>query len=523
MKNINIFILFTVAFIFWSCEQQFPELKEPPPPETGCISCPEGAGSGDASFDKFVAIGNSYVAGFQAGALYDEGQTNSMAKLISQQLACAGGNDVFNQPDINSFNGYNIQLSVPGQGIIVGRLILFDDGSGAAPAPAGAPGVPAPYNTAELPAPYNGDRSSLNNFGVPLIYLGQALTPATGNPASPFFNPLWARFASSPGVKSIAEDALAAAGSFYLIWLGIDDALLHAALGADGTFPLTSVDDFNLQYNSLITTMLTANPVFKGVVGDIPSIVTYPYFTTIAYNSIPLDAATAGALQEGLANNYNSFISAMAGLKVISNEEHDRRLLNYIEGNNSILITDEALTDLTQFMLDNGAAQLVPFAQARQTTGTDLIPLAAGAVLGNPYLGIPTAIQGVSWPLTDNYALTVSEIVQIETNIAGYNAIIDGAVAGSNNRLVVANVGAALYNLLEASISSGGLVVNGVALTSNLTPPTAAFSEDGLHPNNRGYAYLGNVFVDAINSKFGATVPQICLSDFSGTGLPVSP
>ena len=193
-----------------------------------------------------------------------------------------------------------------------------------------------------------------------------------------------------------------------------------------------------------------------------------------------------------------------------------------IKGNNNILIADEELTDLTELMVNNGASQLVPFAQARQTTATDMIPLSAGAVLGNPYLGIPTAIQGVSWPLSDSYALTLSEIIQIETNIAGYNASIEGAVNGSNDRLVVADASSALNELLQSSISSGGLVVNGVAITSSLSPPTAAFSEDGLHPNTRGYAYLGNVFIDAINAKFGATVPRICINEFAGTGLPVS-
>ncbi|MCK5206539.1 MAG: hypothetical protein KAQ79_00915, partial [Cyclobacteriaceae bacterium] len=372
-------------------------------------------GSGSASFDKFVTIGNSFVAGFQAGALYDAAQSNSMAKMIAMQLACAGGNATFNQPDINSFNGFNLKLSVPDQGVILGRMVLFDDGSGAVPAPAGAPGVPAPYNTADLPTAFMGDKAALNNFGVPFLFLGQALIPDTGNPASPFYNPLWARFASSPGVKSIVEDALGAAGSFYLIWLGIDDALLHAALGADDTFPLTSVEAFNLQFNGLITTMLTVNPVFKGVVGNIPSIVTYPYFTFIPYNTIALDAITAAFLQGSLANNYNNFLTAMVGFQVISPEERDKRLLNYIEGDNGALITDETLTDLTELMIANGAEALVPYAQARQTTATDLIPLAAGAVLGNPYMGIPTAIQGVSWPLADQYALTVTEIVQIET------------------------------------------------------------------------------------------------------------
>lgn len=523
MKNICIFSILILFGHLWSCQQEVISLEDPPPPEAGCDSCPDGAGSGEASFAKFVTIGNSYVAGFQAGALYDDSQNNSLAKIISNQLACAGGNDVFNQPDINSFNGFNVQLSNVNQGIILGRLVLLDDGSGPAPAPAGAPGVPPPYNSANLPAPFTGDKSALNNFAVPFLFLGQALIPDTGNPSSPYFNYLWARFASSPGVKSILEDALGAAGSFYLIWLGIDDALLYAATGADGSYPLTSTEDFSAQYNGMISTMLLANPVFKGVVGNIPSLVTYPYFTTISSNDIPLDAATAESLQDGLANNYNSFIDAMAGMGVISEEERDLRQLSYVEGNNPVLINDEDLTDLTDYMINGGASALTPFAIARQMRSTELIPLAAGAVLGKPYLGIPTAIQGVSWPLGDNHALTANEIVEIETNIAGYNAIIESAIAGSSERLVVADVSTALYALLEDSMTNGGMLVDEVSLTSSFAPPTGAFSEDGLHPNSRGYAFLSNVFIDALNTKFGATVPHVCISDFSGTLLPLSP
>ena len=523
MKNIHNYIALIIISILFSCQQEIPELEAPPTVEPLCQSCPDGANSGSASFDKFVSIGNSFVAGFQAGALYNDAQTSSMPNMISQQLGCAGGSAVFNQPDINSANGFNIQLSDPGQGIVLGRLILFDAGSGAAPTPAGAPGVPAPYNTADLPTPFSGDKSALNNFGVPFVFLGQALIPDTGNPASPYFNPLWARFASSPGVKSMLEDALGAAGSFYLIWLGIDDALLYAATGADGSYPLTSVEAFSLQYNGLISTMLVANPVFKGVVGNIPGLTSYPYFTTIPSNTIALDAATANSIQTGLADNYNSFINIMEGFGVITAEERDRRLLSYVAGNNGVLITDEALTDLSEYMINNGAGALVPFAQARQTNATDLIPLAAGAVLGTPYLGIPSAIQGVSWPLADNYALTITEIIEIETNIAGFNAIIEGAVSGSNDRLALADVSNALNELLIASMSNGGMLVDGVSISSSFAPPTGAFSEDGLHPNSRGYAFVGNVFIDAINSKFGASVPHVCLNDNSGTGLPVSP
>ncbi len=527
MKNISKILILAINLVIWSCAQEVMDLEQPDSPDSGCITCPDGASSGTASFDKFVTIGSSFVAGFQAGALFNLGQNNSMALMIARQLECAGGSETFIQPYINSSNGYNVQLSVPEQGIILGRLVLFDpDGAGpesATPAPAGAPGVPAPYNTADLPTPYAGDRSEMNNFAVPLIYLGQALIPDTGNPASPYFNPFWARFSSNPGVTSILQESLMAAGSFYLIWLGVDDMLLHAAFGGADTYPMTSVSDFSVQFNGLISTMLGANPVFKGVVGNIPEIETYPYFTTIPYNTITLDEATASSLQSNIADNYNAFLNAMVQFQVITAEERDARMLNYVEGINSVLITDEELTDLTQFMIDNGAQALVPFAQARQTTSTDLIPLSAGAVLGELFMGNPLAVQGVSWPLADQYALTVSEIIEIKTNTAGYNAIIEGAVAGSGDRLALADVNSAYNVLLGASISSGGLIVNDVAIASTFAPPVGAYSEDGLHPNERGYVYTANVFIQAINSKFGATVPDLCMNNYSGTGLPVSP
>jgi hypothetical protein len=527
MKNISKILILVINLVIWSCAQEVIDLEQPDPPDSGCISCPDGASSRTASFDKFVTLGSSFVSGFQAGALFNLGQNNSMALMIAQQLECAGGGESFNQPYIDSSNGYNVQLSVPEQGILLGRLVLFDpDGDGpesAAPAPAGAPGVPAPYNTADLPTPYAGDRSEINNFAVPLIYLGQALIPDTGNPASPYFNLFWARFSSNPGITSIVQEALLAAGDFYLIWLGVDDMLLYAAFGGDDAYPMTSVSDFNAQFNGLISAMLGANPVFKGVVGNIPEIETYPYFTTIPYNTIDLDEATASSLQSNIAENYNAFLNAMVQFQVISAEERDARILNYAEGMNSVLISDEKLTDLTQYMIDNGAQALVPFAQARQTTSTDMIPLSAGAILGELYMGNPLAVQGVSWPVADQYALTLSEIIEIKTNTAGYNSIIEGAVAASGDRLALADVNSAYNALLGASISSGGLLVDDVAIASTFAPPVGAYSEDGLHPNERGYAYTANVFIQAINSKFGATVPVLCMSNYSGTGLPVSP
>lgn len=528
------YIILTLAVvIFTGCEQEIIELQQPGVPQALCTACPTGATAGTASFAKFVVLGNSYVTGFQGGALFNTGQANSMAKMIATQLACAGGGTTFNQPDINSVNGYNAQVSNPAGGLILGRMILFDaDGTAgpgsAAPTPAGAPGVPAPYNTADFPGAFAGDKAALNNFGVPLVYLGQALVGATGGPASPAnpaYNPWYARFASNPGTSTMVGDALTAGGSFYLIWMGIDDALLHAALGADGTYPITSTGDFSTQYNGMITTMLNANPLFKGVVGNIPSLSSFPYFTTIPWNTIKVDAPTATSLNTNMVAGYNAFLDGMVANTIITaGEATARKLKTYVAGQSApVLLTDETLTDLSPYMAGPYAA-LLPYAKARHANeGQDLVPLGAGAVLGKPFMGNPAAVQGVSYPLGDQHMLTYSEIVSIETTIGGYNATIAAAVAASSDRLALADVKTAYATLLGASIANKGMVVDGVTIASSFAPPASTFSEDGLHPNTRGYAYTANVFINAINTKFGATVPNVCLNDKPGTALPINP
>lgn len=547
MKNFKKYITFSLlALLAISCEQEIPIFPNdpcdgtdpniicPPPP---IEDCPAGASQGSANFSKFVTIGNSYVAGFQAGALFNDGQANSLPKILASKFTCVGGAASFNQPDINSVNGYNIQSSVPGV-ITLGRMILFDpDGAGsrtAAPYPAGFPGsavacpsavttppLPAPYNTADLPTAFAGDKEALNNFGVPLIYLGQALIPDTGNPASPYYNPLWARFASQPGVKSILQDALGAAGSFYLIWLGFDDVLLYAATGADGTYPMTEDVAFSGQFSTLITSMLGANPNFKGVVGNIPNFSSLPYFYTVTWNNIKLDAATANALKP-FADGYNGALEALKTNGIITEAELNKRLISYkayVENDNStlngVLLTDETLTDLSPYLPD----VLDHMAIARQATSTDLIPLAAGSVLGTCLGADPLKIFGVSYPVADRYALIPSETAEILTRTAAYNAAINTAVSGSGDRLALADVNKAYADFVAARAA----VVNGVTITPSFAPPTGAFSEDGLHPNSRGYVFTANIFIDAINTKFGASVPKANLGTYSATGLPVNP
>jgi hypothetical protein len=501
-------------------------------PEAAPVACPDNASAGSADFTKFVALGTSYTAGFQAGALYNEGQNNSLAKILATQFQCVGGG-AFNQPSINSENGFNIFITPnPAGTAVFGRFKL--QGTPPQPAPVSSGTIP---NSDAVPNPqvnpgfmYTGSTGAvpvnqLNNFSVPAIFMGQALIAETGNwtlaGTDPRFSPFYARFASNPGVSRLIEDAassVANGGTFVLLWVGMDDALLHAAYGGDGTrAPLTSLAAFQGQFD-LVVGALLGNPNIKGVIANFPNPFLMPHFRAVPWNAIPLDAATAGTLTTNLANNYNAFLDGMVATARITAEEAALRKLTYAAGQNGILMKDETLTDLTPYM-QGPYAGLQPYAQARQTKSTDIIPLSAGTVLGDEVA--PNQIMGVSVPVADQYVLIPTESQGILTRLAEFNAYVKTVAEKEAyaSRVAFADINAGMQNLVTAQAG----ISNGLTITPNINPPTGIYSEDGLHPNSRGYAFIANMFIDAINAKFGASVPKANLGNYSATALPINP
>lgn len=555
-KTKIIYIALTASLIAGSCKQEPIKLT---PPE---VVTPPGVtpSKGTADFTKFVAIGNSLTAGYQAGALFTEGQKNSLGAILAQQFATVGGG-AFNQPDINSVNGFNTTTTNPpsGSATILGRIVLFDpDGSGprtAGPAALGTPArtvtCPSTVSTPAVPGsgdaivPFSGNKAALNNFGVPGIQLIQATIPQTGGPptGNPAFNPFYERFASNPGTSNILDDAVAANGSFFMFFLGNNDILGYATTGGSGAIPLTTLGGspgpgtgFQATYQTAITKLLNANPNSKGVVGNIPNVTTIPFFLTVRFNAVALTADQATALNAGFAG-YNAVLDAIksnAGLLALSGSTAanlDARKVTYTAGaGNRILIAEKSpefpdLGPTFDAMLGGGAisatqrAGLEPYRRVRQATATDLITLSAGAVLGSCFNNIPTAIIGTSVPLADQFVLIPSEIQAILTRTAEFNAVIKAAADNSNNRIALADVNAVFAKLVTDRLQ----IIDGVAVSPSFAPPTGIFSEDGVHPNNRGSAYLANVFIDAINAKFNATIPRTNLSKFSGTFIPINP
>ncbi len=537
MKKLQYILLALSGFLCYACEQELVETTPADPDLTNITPDPCEGSAGSANFAKFVSIGNSFVAGVQAGALFNDGQTNSLPAIMNNQFACVGGSSTFNQPSINSALGFNIFITpnpTP-SGAVLGRLLL----QGTPPRP-----TPQISDNGALPNPvvnpaflYTGSKAELNNFGVQAIVLGQALIPQTGNWAGagvdPRFNPFYGRLAyPGTGTSTIIGDAAAAGGTFFMFWLGLDDFFLHAAFGADATkAPLTAPgplpNGFDGQYAAAVGSLLASNPELKGVVGNFPNIFAMPHFTSVTWNPVPLDAATATVVNTSYAG-YNQVLDALKGPPFnYAAADVDARKILFAAGNNAVVIVDETLNDYgDEFDILEGAgaispaqrAALVPYEQVRQTKSTDIMPLGAGAVLGtlaDP--NNPLTVIGVAVPLADQYVLIPSEIAAIESARTSFNATVKTMADANTSRLAFADVNKAFSDFVTAK----AMVSNNITITPNINPPTGIYSEDGAHPNTRGYAFIANVFIGAINERFGSTVPLVNLSKYGATSLPL--
>lgn len=494
------YLFFIAPFIFSSCyEDDFgvsPIEEEASVPVTADVTYT----SGTANFSKFVSVGNSLTAGYSDGALFIDGQTNSFPNILAQQFALAGGGN-FTQPLMKDNLG---GLLLGGNQITSNRLILsFTSGS---PSPIPVSGTPTTEVSSLLAGPFS-------NMGVPGAKSYHLAASGYGNVAgvaAGLANPYFARMASSSSA-SVIGDAVAQSPTFFSLWIGNNDILGFATSGGVGidqkgnlnpaTYGGNDITDPNVfasVYNSLLTA-LTANGTTNGIVSNLPSIETIPYFTTVPYNAIPLDAATAAMLNQAFAT-YNGGLLQLQGLGAISAAEVSRRTVRFTVGQNPVLILDEDLTNLTIY---NPA-----LTNMRQATSTDLLVLTSKTFLGTTVGGNASLINGVSVPLEDKWVLTPEEQATVGTAINAYNTII--AALTQQYGLAFFDANALLKELVSVGVTQNGIKTTGVYATGG------GFSLDGVHPSPRGYAIIANGMIDAINLKYGSNLPKVNVGNYKG-------
>lgn len=479
-KHIGLFLL-SLSIISCDVDNTLPEI------EAEVVAQVELNTNG-LDFSKYIAIGASFTAGYTDGAMFAAAQENSFPNILASKFGTS-----FSQPLMSDnigglvFNGNAVQ---PPR--------FYFNGSG----PARLPATP----TTQLGAPASG--GPFNNFGAP-----GAKSFHLGVPGYGALNPYFGRMASGPAA-TVMGDALAQSPTFFtLSEIGGNDVLSYALSGGSGVdrspnIPanlnpanyggndITNPNVFAQVFSNMVTA-LTANGA-KGVVANVPYITDLANFTTVPYNSIPLDAATASAVNAGYAP-YNGGIQQAFGLlvqlQVMTQEqaaaEIAKRTINFSAGQNAVVIIDEDLTDLGAI---NPAFAAIP--QYRQATADDLLLLASATFLGTTVGGNPQLINGVTVPLADNWVLTPEEQTAIKTATDAYNTTI-AAVAGANPNVALVDFKGVLAE------ASTGIMFDDYSLNTKLVTG-GLVSLDGVHLTARGYALMANKILAAMDAEFGS-------------------
>jgi lysophospholipase L1-like esterase len=330
---------------------------------------PAFAQRGTADFNRFVAVGDSYGAGFESGSLNERHQVWSWPAIVAKQAGldlcppnAAATDDCFAQPLV-SYPGIGPELVL--QSLTVGPVSQSGLGS------------PLMLNFAR---PYN-------NLAIPGGTVGAVLTvtgaePQTANDPTPV---VFGRFILR-GQGTAVQQAIAQHPTFIGMWIGGNDYLGAALGGRPGL--MTATDVFKTRYEAILDALIADAPGAGIVVGSLPSVVP-PIFTLVP--PFLVDPAT-------------------------------RQPVPGPDGKPIYYVAD--LGDGNFGQLPVGSLVLLDArAQIAQGYG---IP----AALKNfpPFNLLPH----VGEPLADQYVLTPTEVAAIVTRVGEYNSVIQQAASARN-------------------------------------------------------------------------------------------
>lgn len=427
------------------------------------FDAPEAAG-GNIDASRYVAVGSSMTAGFADGALYQEGQKNSFAAIIGEQLKAIGSGE-FTAPYLpGSSAGIAI---IPGNTVQVSAKFHLTYKTDCKNVSSLSPVRLAPTDNYAVFAANVSGTGPFRNMGVPDAKSFHIACAGYGDPAnvaSSYYNPFFQRMASSAGA-SVLSDALAQNPTFFTLSLGISDVLTYALNGGEYD-SITNETRFDAAINQVVN-QLCANGA-KGLIVNIPDITQFPYFTTIPFNGLTLDQSQAASL--------NSIYNPI-GFDTV-----------FAQGNNAFMIRDAA-----------------------SPIGIRQIKEGERILLSTPLDSVKCYSMGSLLPMSQRYILSLDEIAAIRNAINAYNSRL--LAIAQRKGLAYADA-YSFFNRLNV-----GVVYNGVGVNTQFVKG-GAFSLDGLNLNPIGHALLANECIKAINSTYGSSIAEVEASSYRGTVFP---
>lgn len=433
-----------------------------------CFSCKpketsKEISAGEVNSERYVSIGGAITAGFMDDAIYSEGQENSLGAILAKQFELIGGG-VFNQPLMPS-NSVGCNALFKARNILAYKTDCLNVSS-LSPVRISAQGDIVSFQTNVYSA-----SSLFNNFGTPYLKVTEFDLPGIGNPLNGpgNFNAYFARMASNQSSATIKGDILAKNPTFFTFFSGIDEVIEFAKGGA-ASGSLTPVNGsvgigFSGSVYELLNS-LTANGA-RGVISNIPDVTEFPYFTTIPYDGLNLDAEKAETL----------------------NEIYNPIGIYFQVGKNAFVIEDPSAGAF-------GVRKMVP--------GEKI-------VLSVPLDSVKCFKMGSVYPFRNEFILTLDELTDIRSTINSYNSILSNYASANNLAFVDA------YTFF--SELNSGIVYNGITLNAKFVSG-GAFSLDGLTLNPRGNALLANKFISSMNITYKSTLPSVDVTKYRGVVFP---
>ncbi len=303
------------------------------------------------------------------------------------------------------------------------------------------------------------DEGPFCNFGVPGAKADHLIADGYGA-----LNPYFGRFAENIFTSSVLGDAMEVDPTFFLLWIGNNDVLSFAASGGEGE-TITNFEYYST-IMSMIIDQLTSNNA-KGAIANIPDVTLTPFFNTIPSNGLLLTAVQAAGLNAAYA---------------------DLPHIEFYEGKNGFVVIDPEAAG-----------------HIRQLKESELL------LLTTPQDSLAIAGWGSQTPIPQEYYLSEDQIDEIKSSITQYNSFIE-TIAGENNLAYVD-----VNTILKEAVT--GIWFDGVNFSTRFVSG-GVFSLDGIHLSARGNAIAANTFIDAINNKYGSSIPKVSVTEYPGIVFP---
>ncbi len=425
--------------------------------------------AGTADFTKFIAIGDGHAAGYMDDGLSLGGQKKSLGAILQQQLMMVGAPAI----EMPWMSDQDIGLNVNGLSrLILGYKTDCQGNNSLSPVRYSLQGETASFSTSA----YNSSKK-YTNFGVPGLRMIDMVSTAFGNINLPQHNAFFARMSKDQfnlpgsGNYSSVQENIFDGGypTFCSIYLGIEDVLPFARSGATQN-PMSPLAGFpGVGFEESLTQLceqLYAQNV-KAVIATIPNISDWPFFNTIPYNGLTLDAEKAASL----------------------NQIYNPIGISFVVGANPFMVLDP---NAGMF----GVRPAVPGEKILLTAPLD---------------SVKCNQMGSIFPFRNEFVLTTDELATIQLRIEAFNAVIRQKATTYGFALVETGD---FYDKLTT-----GFTYNGASLSAKFVSG-GGFSLDGIHLNPRGNALLANEFIKAINKKFTAKIPLINALNYNAILFP---